>query len=86
MAEEDNVKSESEDMKKKDSDSARRMTIADMEKEIKSNTVSIEQLHQWFKEQIERRDAEIEQLKKDNEILFNTAMKANEKNLPETDD
>lgn len=48
----------------------------DIDKEIKKDNIDIKQLYQWFKEEIERKDKEIIRLKKDNDILFKTAIKA----------
>lgn len=53
----------------------------ELEKEIAKNKISIPQLHAWFKEEIERKDKEIQRLKKENDVLFRTAMKSREQML-----
>lgn len=52
-----------------------------IKKELEEDTLSKEQLFQWYKEEIERRDAIIDKLKLNNEILFNTAMRSNDRDL-----
>ena len=56
----------------------RKKRFEEIEKEVKENKVSIQQLHQWFKEEIDRKDKEIERLKKENHVLFKTALKSRE--------
>ena len=48
-----------------------------IEDEINDNSLSKEQLLEWFKEEITRKDEIIQKLKKDNKILFNTAIRSN---------
>lgn len=47
-----------------------------IEEQIKNDSIDINQLYSWFKEEIERKDNEIARLKKDNDVLFRTALKA----------
>jgi len=53
----------------------------EIEKKIKEDDISTSQLYEWFKEEIDRKDKEIEILRKDNHALFMTAIKANQRNL-----
>lgn len=53
----------------------------EIQKEINEDTISKEQIFAWFKEEIERKDKIIEELRKNNEILFNTAVRYNEREL-----
>jgi len=55
--------------------------MKDMEKQIEENKVDIKQLHAWFKEEIDRKDKEIERLKKENDVLFKTALRAQDKKV-----
>lgn len=50
----------------------------ELEEQIKADKVSVPQIYAWFKEELERKEKEIQQLKNDNMLLFNTAMKARE--------
>ena len=50
---------------------------ATIEQEIKDSKVSIDDLYSWFKKEIERKETEIRRLKTENDLLFNTAVKAN---------
>jgi len=52
-----------------------------IEKEIDDNILTKEQLFKWFKEEIKRKDDIIDKLRKDNKLLFNTAMRTNDKDL-----
>jgi hypothetical protein len=50
----------------------------EIESNLKKDTISKKQLYEWFKEEIERKDKEVERLKKENHILFLTAMRSRE--------
>ncbi len=50
-----------------------------IEKEIEENSLSKEQLFEWFREEITRKDVLIAKLKKDNAVLFNTAMRSSDR-------
>ena len=58
----------------------------DIKEEMKTSSVSKEQLHAWFKEEIDRKDKIIADLKKENSLLFRTAMRANERLAQEEKD
>ncbi len=52
-----------------------------IEQDLKNDDISKAQLYEWFKEEIERKDKDIERLKKENHVLFMTALKANQNKL-----
>lgn len=56
-----------------------------IKKEIDNNTITKEQLFNWYKEEIQRKDELISKLRKDNELLFKTAMKSNEREINKFD-
>jgi predicted nuclease with TOPRIM domain len=58
----------------------------ELETQIKKNEISKSQLYEWFKEEIERKDSEIEKLKKDNHVLFMTALRSREIMLSNNND
>jgi hypothetical protein len=68
-----------------DAKASKKEMLADMfkeiEKEIKSNSISLEQLYAWFKEEIDRKDKELTRLREENHVLFMTALKAKESQL-----
>jgi hypothetical protein len=68
----------SEEIKEKDSEKVKER-FEEIKKEIKENKLSIDQLYEWFKEELSRKDTEIQRLKKDNHILFMTALKAKDR-------
>ncbi|MFT4343356.1 MAG: hypothetical protein ACMXYE_01265 [Candidatus Woesearchaeota archaeon] len=53
----------------------------EIEKELQKDTISKETLYQWFKEELQRKDDEIAKLKNANNVLFKTALKANERTI-----
>jgi hypothetical protein len=56
-------------------------SFREIEEKLKQDSITKDQLYEWFKEEIDRKDAIIDKLKKDNHVLFKTALKANEKAL-----
>jgi hypothetical protein len=53
----------------------------EIEKEINENSISKEKIFEWFKEELERKDKIIKELRENNEILFNTAVRYNEREI-----
>lgn len=51
----------------------------EMREALDAPAVSKDQLYVWFKEEIDRKDKLIAELKKENALLFRTAMRANER-------
>jgi len=73
----------SEKIEKENSEERKRIEekFKEIEKKIKENTIDTPQLYAWFKEEIDRKDKEIQRLKKDNHVLFMTALKANQNSM-----
>lgn len=78
--------SKAEQIEKENSEERKRIEdrFKEIEKKIKENTIKIPQLYVWFKEEIDRKDKEIQRLKKDNHVLFMTALKANQNSMDYT--
>jgi len=47
----------------------------EIEKQVKEHKIDPQQLFDWYKEELERKEKQITALRKDNEVLFKTAFK-----------
>jgi len=81
----DSKKADGKDKEKQDEhEKSIEASFKEIEGQLKQGEISKEQLYSWFKEEIERKDKEIERLKKDNHLLFMTALRANENKIAQS--